>query len=177
MRIFGLAISFLLLMCATPALAQTTTAAQTPQALTEVYQCAAITPAEERLACYDAAVGRLRSAETQGRIVAVDREQAATIERESFGFHLPSLSRILPSLNGDSDEVEDVQLTVTRIRARADGTHSFVMDNGQVWTQVEPQDVRNVRAGDTITIERAALGSFRLIGTRGGAGHRVRREN
>jgi hypothetical protein len=33
-----------------------------------------------------------------------------------------------------------------------------------------------VHVGDIITIRRAALGSFMLISPRGGAGHRVRRE-
>lgn len=157
-------------------LAYAQNAPPTPQALTDVYSCAQIQDDAQRLQCYDGAVGRLRQAETQGQVVAVDRAQAQEIERDSFGFHLPSLSRILPSLGGDNDEVIDnVEMTVARVRASQTGYHTFEMENGQVWTQVEPGNARNVRTGDVVTIRRASLGSFRLISSRGGAGHRVRR--
>jgi hypothetical protein len=151
------------------------TPAQTPQALADVYACAQIGDETQRLQCYDTAVGRLRQAETQGQVVAVDRGQAQEIERDSFGFHLPSLNRLLPSLEGGDHEIDNVQMTVASVRRSPLGYYTFTMENGQVWEQVEPQNARNIRAGDTITIERAALGSFRLTSPRGGAGHRVRR--
>ncbi len=119
----------------------------------------------------------MRQAEAEGQLVAVDRGQAEELERESFGFRLPSLSRLLPSMDGGDRDLDNVEMTVARVRALANGYHAFVMENDQVWAQVEPQGVRNVRAGDTVRIERAALGSFRLISPRGGAGHRVRRES
>jgi hypothetical protein len=172
MRFLALAAAICVFGAATSALAQTT-----PQAMTDVYACAQVAGDAERLACFDRAVGLLREAENQGQLVAVDRGQAREIERDSFGFHLPSISRLLPDLQGGSDEIDNVQMTVASVRRSQLGYHSFVMENGQVWTQVEPQSARNVRAGDTITINRAALGSFRLSSSRGGAGHRVRREN
>jgi hypothetical protein len=147
----------------------------TPQALTDVYTCAQVQDDAQRLQCYDGAVGRLRQAETQGQVVAVDRAQAQEIERDSFGFHLPSLSRLLPNLEGSDDVIDNIEMTVTRVRVSALGYHTFEMENGQVWTQVEPENARNVRAGDVVSIRRASLGSFRLISSRGGSGHRVRR--
>lgn len=156
------------------ALAQTSPA-PTPQVLTDVYTCAQLQDDAQRLQCYDGAVGRLRQAETQGQVVAVDRAQAAEIERDSFGFHLPSLGRLLPNLEGGGEEIDNVQMTVASIRRSPTGYHTFEMENGQTWTQVEPDSARNVRAGDVITIERASLGSFRLSPSRGGAAHRVRR--
>lgn len=152
------------------------TPAPTPQALTDVYSCAQIQDDAQRLQCYDGAVGRLRQAETQGQVVAVDRAQAQEIERDSFGFHLPSLSRLLPNLEGGDDVIDNIEMTVARVRVSPTGYHTFEMENGQTWTQVEPENARNVRAGDVVTIRRAALGSFRLISSRGGAGHRVRRQ-
>lgn len=159
--------------------AQTPSAAPTPDALNNVYECAAIQDGPQRLACYDAAVGRLREAETQGNLIAVDRQQVATLERESFGFRLPSLSSFVPRLGdeGESTEgLESVQMTVARIVNRANGRHAFVMDNGQIWGQAEAQRVSNVREGDTITIRRGAIGNYMLSPSRGGAAHRVRRE-
>jgi hypothetical protein len=157
-------------------LAQAQTPAPTPQALTDVYSCAQVQDDAQRLQCYDGAVGRLRQAETQGQVVAVDRAQAQEIERDSFGFHLPSLSRLLPNLEGGSDVIDNIEMTVARVRVSPTGYYTFEMENGQIWTQVEPENARNVRAGDTVTIRRAALGSFRLISSRGGSGHRVRRQ-
>ncbi len=149
----------------------------TPQALTDVYACAQIEDDAARLTCYDGAVGRLRQAESQGEVVAVDRAQAEELERDSFGFHLPSLSRMLPSLGGDDAPIDSIEATVANVRRNPLGYHTFQLENGQVWEQVEPQNARNVRIGDTVSIERAAFGSYRLISSRGGAGHRVRRQN
>jgi hypothetical protein len=172
--------TFLITAVAVAALAPTAlaqTPAATPQALTDVYACAQVQDDAQRLQCYDGAVGRLRQAETQGQVVAVDRAQAQELERDSFGFHLPSLSRLVPNLEGGDREIDDVQMTVTRIRVSPHGYHTWEMENGQIWEQIEPEAARNVRVGDTVTIERAALGSFRLISSRGGAGHRVRRRS
>jgi hypothetical protein len=169
-------VAFALCLFPGAAIAQTPNA--TPQALTDVYACAQVQDDAQRLQCYDNAVGRLRQAESQGQVVAVDREQVRELERDSFGFNLPSISRLLmPNLGGSEGPIEDVQMTVASIRVNPHGYHTFVMENGQVWTQVEPENARNVRVGDVVTIERAMLGSFRLISPRGGSGHRVRRQN
>jgi hypothetical protein len=168
----------LVLLTALPASAQPTAQA-TPEALAAAYRCAEITEDGARLACYDQAVGRLRQAESQGQIVAVDRAQAATIERDAFGFNLPSLASLIPSFGGGDgvqNEIENVEMTVERVVERANGRHSFVMSNGQTWAQIEPQSARNVRPGDVIRVRRAALGSFMLSPTHGAA-HRVRRES
>lgn len=146
-----------------------------PQALQQVYACASITGEAERLACYDAAVGSLQQAETQGRIVAVDREQVQELERDSFGFSLPSMSRIFSRESAPTEErIERIELTVERITRYADGRHAFIMSNGQTWTQIEPQSVSNVDVGDNIAVRRASLGSYMLSPVRGRA-HRVRR--
>ena len=164
-----------LLVAASPAAAQTQPS--TPESLSNVYACSDVQPDAERLRCYDEAVGHLRQAQTTGQVVAVDAEQARVVEQEAFGFNLPPLARLLPGLRDGGDPVENVQARVVRIRGARDGIAIFEMENGQIWVQVEPQPSRNVRVGDVVTIERAALGSFRLISPRGGMGHRVRRQN
>lgn len=164
------------LFCGT-ALAQTPPAAGTPEALSRVYGCANVADNQERLACYDSAVGRLAQEEREGRIVSVDREQVATIERESFGFSLPSLSGILPRVRDEQrEEVDNIQMQVERVARDAYGRARFEMTNGQTWTQSEIRSPSNVRAGDTVTVRRAAMGSFMLVSSRGGPAHRVRRE-
>lgn len=172
MRWIGLFVSAALGAWALPAHAQEQTS---PQALTDVYACAATSDDTARLTCYDAAVGRLRAADQAGRVVAVDREQVATLERESFGFSLPALSSLLPRRSPDERvEIESLEMMVTRVVRRADGKHHFLMDNGQVWTQVEAQPAFNVDPGDRISIRRAALGAF-MLSPEDGLAHRVRR--
>lgn len=165
--------------CAGAALAQAqnSSAQGPPQAIASVYACAQIHEDAQRLACYDSAVAHLQQAQEQGQVVAVDRQQAETIQRDAFGFHLPSLSRMLPGLRGaESAEVTSVHASVARLTGGVSDVHRFILDNGQTWVQVEPGAVRNVQAGDNVTVQRAALGSFRLVGSRGGPGYRVRRE-
>jgi hypothetical protein len=190
------------LLGAATAAAQTQTAPpnDTPAALARVYACAQVSDERERLACYDAAVGRLRQAETRGEFAGIDRERARVVERETFGFRLPSLGRILPRFGGGRTAAADtaaapdapptaaaasassdsglaeLQMVVDRVVERPLGYHAFVMTNGQVWAQVQPGRVGNVRAGSNVTVRRAMLGSFMLTSERGGAGHRVRRE-
>jgi hypothetical protein len=173
--VFGLA---LCLLFASAAIAQTDAPHQEqPQVLTDVFACANTPDDVARLACYDAAVGRLQQAQQQGQVVSIDRERATALQRESFGFTLPNLARLLPSLGGAGSEVARMESEISRVIERPDNRHTFVLANGQTWTEVEPQSAFNVRVGDSITIRRAAFGSFMLISSRGGAAHRVRREN
>lgn len=157
-----------------PAFAQ---APATPAQLRDVYACRDIADPAQRLACFDAAVGRLAQAQQSGEFAAIDREGQAEVERDAFGFRLPSLSRLLP-FAGDREAApapQSQQFEIARIVPLANGYHAFVMSNGQRWRQLEAQSARNVRAGQTVTIRRAALGSFLLIPD-SGAAHRVRRE-
>lgn len=168
------------MMFAAPAFAQTP--AQ-PGPLAQVYACAETQDDAARLACYDAAVGRLQQAQSSGELVAVDRGTVETIEREGFGLSLPSLPRLF---GGGSDrasastparpELTEMNLTVERLSQRGDGKAVFVMSNGQVWVQVDTTSTRRVRAGGAVTIRRASLGSFLMVVEAGGPAIRVRRE-
>src|SRR5512147_563616 len=133
---------------------------QAPQALDQVYSCANVTDDAQRLACYDQAVGGLRQAQTSGDLVAVDRSQAETINREAFGFSLPSLPHLF-SRGSDGAEVghvDELALEVTRIQRRQDGSAVFTMSNGQVWQQIDDENARNVREGGQVSIRRASMG-------------------
>lgn len=154
-------------------------AAQTerPEQLAQAYACRAIENTEERVACYDRAIDQMMAAEQQGQFVAVDRAQVEAAQRESFGFSLPSIDSLLPRLGNSEDTFDRVEVTVQRISVSDTGRATFYMSDGQVWQQVDPQRIRNVRAGDPVTIRRAALGTYMMISPRPGAGHRVRRQN
>ncbi|MBC7769418.1 MAG: hypothetical protein H7124_11585 [Phycisphaerales bacterium] len=148
-----------------------------PPVLDQVYACANVADETQRLACYDGAVGRLREAQTSGNLVAVDRQQAQEIEREAFGFSLPSLPRIFGNRGNEAPgaEVLEMALVIDRVVSRRNGPSTFYMTNGQAWTQIDNEVARNVRAGGEVTIRRAALGSFLMSVRAGGPALRVRR--
>lgn len=146
--------------------------------LDAVFACSAISDNAERLACYDRTVGAVQSATTSGRVVTIDREQVETLRRESFGLSLPSVLTLFARSDSENAiELNELSFAVQEIVAHPDGRHTFVMSNGQRWSQLEPDRPRNVRTGDNVTIRRAALGSYMLFGERGVTGYRVRRTN
>lgn len=64
--------------------------------------------------------------------------------------------------------------TVTGLEKRRDGKFVATFDNGQVWEQTELNSRADVRVGDSVSVRRAALGSY-LLSTREGIGTRVKR--
>ncbi|MGH6951110.1 MAG: hypothetical protein ACREH4_09570 [Vitreimonas sp.] len=189
MRIVFASLCFIALATA-PAAAQEPPAARpsTPGVLDQVYACANIANETERLACYDGAVGRLREAQDTGNLVAVDRAQVQEVDREAFGFSLPSLGRLFGSGGSNAsagatpaarppafERVDAMQLEIARVTMRRDGTASFTMTNGQVWSQIDNESPRNVRAGGQVTVRHASMGSYLMSVAAGGPALRVRR--
>ena len=162
--------------------------------MSQIYACADLQEPSARLACYDQAVSAFRSAETAGEVAVVERAEVEQVEREAFGFSLPSLPRFAfgrgrqpdgsaaaPESGRDRSAVEDeagglqeLVMTIDRVVARGDGLAVFHMTNGQQWAQVEAQRTTNVRVGDEVTIRRTSFGGF-ILSPRSGQGHRVRR--
>lgn len=173
----GFTAAFSAALCAT-AYAQAPAPARSPEALERVYACAKLTGDAERLACFDAAVGRLQQAQTQGEITAIDKAQARAIERESFGFTLPSLN--WPNLFGGASPTvaeaptEAVTSTITRVTGSGRGA-TFILENGQAWQSVDSDANRNARPGAPVSVRRAAFGSFLMSVETGGTALRVRR--
>ncbi|MBY0562601.1 MAG: hypothetical protein K2P58_00345 [Hyphomonadaceae bacterium] len=150
-----------------------------PNTVRQVLECAAISDDAARLTCYDRGSVQLRDADASGRLVCVDQQHVAALEREAFGFRLPSLSGVFSSREDDGgvprETLERIEMEVARVVRHLDGRHSYVMTNGQTWTQVEPGSSGNVRPGDRIAVRRAAFNSYMLSPARGSA-HRVRRQ-
>lgn len=181
MRIVLASLAFIVF--AAPASAQEQPA--TPGVLDQVYACRNITEEAQRLACYDGAVGRLREAQDTGNLVAVDRGQAQEMDRDAFGFSLPSLSRIFGGGGGNEtasaspprfDRIDNIQMQIASVTHRRNLPSTFRMSNGQVWVQIDDEVARNVREGGNVTIERAAMGSYLMRVEAGGPAIRVRRQ-
>jgi hypothetical protein len=157
-------------------------------ALERIYACRATAADAQRLACYDAAAAGLDAGETAGGAVAVTpgsggapaatagTMQAGTMQAGNMRAGDMRTAPIAPTIRGGMPEAEPYRVTakVERILAQRSGRSVFYMSNGQVWTQVEAETVRNVRAGDEVTINSASFGSFLMSSPRGGRAIRVR---
>jgi hypothetical protein len=69
---------------------------------------------------------------------------------------------------------DGIEAAVTGIAYRGTGEMLVTLDNGQVWMQAEAVTHARLRIGDTVTIRKAAMGSYQLL-TPGRIAMRVRR--
>lgn len=156
------------------AVAQDSPAANTPPVMGNLSGCQAISTAPQRLECFDAAARAIDEAMRNGDLVVVDRTQATAARRQAFGTNSAPVD-ILQPVQG-TDRIDRIETTLTRASQAGDGRWTFVLDDGSIWTQVDTDrvQVRN-RAGETVRIRRAALGSYLLVVGQSGA-VRVRRQ-
>ena len=88
-------VSICFLVLSLPQLSNAQTA-NGPDELKAIYACKGMADSSLRLACYDQAVGRFEAAQNSGDVIAVSKTQVEAVEKEAFGFNIPSL----PSLGG-----------------------------------------------------------------------------
>lgn len=140
--------------------------AETPVSTGEVYACAEIESNEERLACYDSAVGRLKAAEEAGEVATVTRQEVEQVKKESFGFSIPSLPKLaLPKLGGGDDgEIKELQQAIASVQTTALKKVIVTLENGQVWQQTDTTKIQvsKKRPPQMATIKTASLGSFKM---------------
>lgn len=149
-----------------------------------LYACAAELDDAARLACFDRTVADLKAAETAGQVHTVDVASIEKIERDSFGFSLPSLSQIFrgDEASGKSmtPEIEEVELAIASISINKVTKKAVIrLENGQVWEQIDSTELprSKVRKGKMATIKKASMGSFMMVIDDSGAGIRVRRSS
>ncbi|MEL6567340.1 MAG: hypothetical protein AAFQ22_02905 [Pseudomonadota bacterium] len=152
--------------------------AETDEASTAaIYACADTSDDAARLACYDAAVGRLKAAEEAGEITTITREEVENVQRDTFGLSLPSLPAIaMPRFGGDPDndgQLDTITSRVTDIRRNSYDYVVVTLENGQIWRQTEGGRF-SLRGIEEAEIRRAALGSFKMK-LDGGRAFRVKR--
>lgn len=172
----------LLLLAGTAATAQDQAPPATgPVAVMQhLYDCRAIADNVARLACYDAQVAAVQTAEQAREVRIVDREQMREARRGLFGFSLSNL-RLFGGGNDDDDnsqrteEVTEIVANVASARWTRDGGLAFSLDNGQHWRQTDSRYSGTVSPGQSVRIRRAALGSF-MASIEGRPAMRVRRE-
>lgn len=134
-----------------------------------LFACRAIEDDQMRLECYDREAGALQEAQETKKVVIVDQEVLKKTRRDLFGFSLPRLALF----DQDGDDSQDEQITeivdtIASYRLDPTGKALITLSNGARWVQTDNQPVLGEpKTGDPITIEQAAMGSFKAkIGSR-----------
>ncbi|RPI14783.1 MAG: hypothetical protein EHM60_05885 [Lysobacterales bacterium] len=94
-------------------------------------------------------------------------------QEETFGLTPEQQQRRKPE---KPPEIESVESRVTAVKPLQYDRFRLTLENGQVWSQTEPTPRQRFYPGDTITIRKAALGSYMATGPKSSGGIRVRRE-
>lgn len=140
--------------------------------------CQAIAEPDARLACYDAAAGRMVAAAEQGEVRVVDKEDVERTRRRLFGFSLPDIGIFGGGKDaGEDDELDMLESTITSARRVGDDWVFTIAEGDAVW-QISnpPMRLARLKPGDAVVFKKASLGSYfiRINGQIGVKGKRVR---
>ncbi|MDG2529200.1 hypothetical protein [Caulobacter endophyticus] len=134
-------------------------AAPVAPALKALLDCRAIAENDKRLACYDAAVDSITTAEKKGEVIIVDRQQAQAARRQAFGLDLSALS--IFDRGEKSDELDRITGQVTKAVRGADGRWLLTLADGATWRQSDDRDLPSPpKPGSKVEIRKAAAGSY-----------------
>jgi hypothetical protein len=131
-------------------------------------KCLAIVGDAERLACHDAAARRLVDASRRREVVVVDKEEVKKTRRSLFGFSLPRIGLFGNKGPDSGEEIDEVEVAIKSAAPARNGYMSFTLEDGARWTTTEPWMSRGPKAGEKLTIKKAAFGGYfvKLSGTR-----------
>ncbi len=169
------------MLAATPAMAQLAD---------ELGKCAAIAANADRLACYDKAVAAI-SAETRAiserraiETARLDREAAAAAAAaaaEKAKAAAEARKAAFGSREGYAQDavgrVEQIESKVKTTLLAQTGATVLILENGQVWAQLESRGLPSIRAGDGVEVKRNAFGGFELTLVRSKRTFQVKRLN
>ena len=139
----------------------------TQEALSEIVRCAGIADSSARLKCFDAAAPRAKSALA---------EQEAKEKRgilDWFGFSRPRKPVTKPEEFGKPQppsppgEITQITATVIEFATTPRGKAVFILDNGQVWRQLDADSTRVLEPDPgkpmRVRIEIGFLESYNLL--------------
>lgn len=156
--------------------AVTANASPARDALEAVAKCAEIPATAERLQCFDAAAASAKSvlaaankpaepeAESEGGLLSwfgFAPEEKPVTKPEDFGVTPKTEDR-----PGAPKEITEISAVVVEYAKNAHGKSLFILDNGQVWKQIDGDTselyYREADGPMKVKIEKAFLGSFSL---------------
>jgi hypothetical protein len=118
--------------------------------------CVSLRRDSERLACFDKAVAQLQNATNAPPPSA----------ENMFGANTAITSG---QSKGETprEELREIKGVVTSLRRVDDGMIVLELDNGQAWRQQDSDVSLTIDTGDSVTVSRASLGTFRIADKRG----------
>jgi len=135
----------------------------TRDALAEIGRCAGIEDSSARLKCFDTAQPRANSA------LSAQQAKEARDRVDGFGFSRPPEAVTRAEDFGKPPpppEITQITATVLELARTVRGRSIFVLDNGQVWRQLDGDDtdVLDPRPGKTmkVAIATGLLGGYNL---------------
>ena len=129
---------------------------------TDPARCSRLDDRAARLACFDALFPRSDPPATGASGVAAAAPEAA------FGIN-DSVRRARGETPAADAAPGKIESALARLDPIEPGRARLTLANGQVWEQVERSSRFQPRAGETITVSQASLGSFLMRGSRGAA--------
>lgn len=158
----------------TLAIAQDRPAAR-PALLDNLLACRQIPTAEARLSCFDAASTAFDTAEQQGEVTVIDRQQAQETRTRLFGLNLDT-ANLFGGLRQDGP-IESIETTLSSARQDGRGQWTFVLADGSIWRQIDAETLAaRATPGTSVRIRQAAMGSY-LLSVGGARSVRARREH
>jgi hypothetical protein len=138
-----------------------------PAADSRLNVCAAIELPGERLACYDQVAGRIpHNGASAAPTAPAASAPAAAASPESFGLSAAEHP------HAPNPPAAALSAKVAGLGSSARGRVTVSLEGGQVWELDDADPL--LGAGDSVTIRRAAFGSY-LMTTRDGRTHRTHR--
>jgi hypothetical protein len=133
---------------------------ESPEVLQDVTKCRDIADPSERLACFDAATKTLEEKTANNEVVVVEREEIAKEKRRRFGLSLPDFGIFGGGVDRGEDDVREISTTIAAISEFGYEKYRFALTDGSIWATTESNRNLRPRKGDTIVIERGALGGY-----------------
>jgi hypothetical protein len=119
--------------------------------------CVSLHRDSERLACFDRAMAEMQSGAQEPPASPEDMFGANSVINAAQGANQPT----------KREELKEISGVVTSLRHADDGMIIVDLDNGQSWRQQDQEVTLLIAAGDTVTVMRASLGTFRIADKRG----------
>jgi biotin carboxyl carrier protein len=139
--------------------------------------CANESDDAQRLRCFDAVVANLRTAPAAPAATAAAPSPAAAAPSRAAA-SAPAAASPPPASAPTAEErfgargeispdrhqeIDELTGTVTEVGTKAHGELIVTLDNGQVWAEKQSGSKVKLKTGDTVKIERGAMGSYTLI--------------
>jgi hypothetical protein len=136
------------------------------------HRCAEQVSDAQRLACYDLAFGKPARASAAPAAAAASAAKPPPVETPAAQVEKKAQAQIPAS--APTARSTEITASIAALRQKLDGRYEATLQNGEVWSQLEPDRWVELAVGDTVTIRPAALGSHMLV-TKAGIRTRVKR--